>query len=539
MENKCINQKLKNLFFSKTFVFLICLILGACHFSSQSPDAKKFLQGFVVETYPLANARIKLIDANGKILVVKSDNKGRYSFPLNAVKPPLLLSATSGNEADCIRNDILRPVCLASFVESLSPQKIQFANINPLTDRLVSDLAVAKGFIGPQQWINSEKVGDYQSEWLVQALDNQNQGFADAFQQLDLLQDGIFNPVAYQPDEHKKVLRLLSVLHHNRNYDNNTGETGHTTLSDAGFRPLVGLFASGAYEKFDLVQAELSAKKINNAKRRIFIVGDSTSAMYEQLRFPRQGWGQALAEFYAARDDLAIVVGSRAGRSSRDFYNGRWFAQMEPLIKSGDFVLIAHGHNDQNCDSAKPVRGLADVKNLCTYPNDDQGKAQFPEGKPELSFQNSLETYIKIAQSKSAFPIMITPSTRIKNAQGLQQTPVEHSHFTRKKPTSEFLFVGDYTETIKNTAIKNRIPMIDLELASINFANQAGDPGWKNYWLVVDPAINPFYSNNMAGSLQVPDGTHFQAAGAQAMAKILIELINLNPELKDVQRYLN
>ena len=547
MENKKFNQNInknvQGLFLLKFVVLVTCVLINACHYfpsQTQTNTAQKMLQGFVVETDPLANASIKLIDADGQIRVAATDAKGRYRLPLDNIKAPFLLSATTGNEKDCVRNDILRPICLASFVESVSTQKIQIANINPLTDRLVSDLAVAKGFIGPQQWVNSGKIGEYQHQWFEQALANQHSGFADAFKTLNLLQQNSqFNPVTYKPDQHKKLLNLFSLLHHNRNYDNNTGETGHATLSDAGFRPLVGLFATGAYEKFDLQLARISAKKISHAKRRIFIVGDSTSAMYEQLRFPRQGWGQALAEIYASRDDVAIVVGSRAGRSSRDFYNGRWFAQMEPFIQPGDFVLIAHGHNDQNCDAAKPVRGLADVRNLCTYPDTDKGEAQFPVGRQELSFQKSLENYIKIAREKSAFPILVTPTTRIKNSGGLQQTPVVHSHFTRQKSGSEFLFIGDYTATIKNTALKNRIPLIDLEAASINFANQAGEPGWKNYWLVIDPAINPFYANNMAGSLQVPDGAHFQAAGAQAMAKILTELINEHPELKDIQSYLN
>ncbi len=123
------------------------------------------------------------------MLIATTDAKGQYYLPLDNVKPPFLLSATaSGNEKDSVRNDILRPVCLASFVENVSAQKIQIANINPLTDRLVSDVAVAKGFIGPQQWLNSGKIGEYQHQWFEQALANQNRGFADAFMTLNLLQ---------------------------------------------------------------------------------------------------------------------------------------------------------------------------------------------------------------------------------------------------------------------------------------------------------------------------------------------------------------
>jgi lysophospholipase L1-like esterase len=328
------------------------------------------------------------------------------------------------------------------------------------------------------------------------------------------------------------------LIHHNRNYDNNTGKTGHTSLTDFSFRPITGLAANGAYEPFDLQRARTEYQQVKNAKRRIFIVGDSTSAIYEQLRYPRMGWGQALAAQFTSDSEIQVIVGSRAGRSSRDFYNGRWFSQMDYLIQAGDYVFINHGHNDQNCDGSKPLRGIADVKNLCTYPNDADGKPQYPASPPELSFQHSLERYINIAQARGAHPIMFTPTTRIKNAAGEQTTPVVHSHLTRQNATKGYLFTGDYTATIKTTARLHKLPLIDLEATSIDFANKAGEPGWRNYWLVVDPSINPFYANNVAGSTGMPDGTHFQKNGAEAMAKLVVDAIKQNHQLNELAKAL-
>ncbi len=95
---------------------------------------------------------------------------------------------------------------------------------------------------------------------------------------------------------------------------------------------------------------------------------------------------------------VKVINGARAGRSSRDFFYEGWFRQMQPLMQPGDYILTQMGHNDQNCNGARAVRGAADVGNLCTYPNDAAGNRKLPQGKPDMSFQNALERYITYAR---------------------------------------------------------------------------------------------------------------------------------------------
>ncbi|WP_062065422.1 GDSL-type esterase/lipase family protein [Cellvibrio sp. OA-2007] len=525
-----------------TLVATLLFTLSACQntiHTSQPPSPSAQLTGLAFEQRPLANAQIQLVDSQGKQLHTTSDESGRYALSLNGITAPLLLSVVAeGKPEDCNQNTILRPICMAAVINSFSTDQQQVGNINPLTDRIVSDLAVAQGFIGPQQWVNSNTIKSLNAAQLHIAQTELRKGFKKALQQAGIKDANHFNPATYPMQENDGLAELLSLLHHNRNYDNNTGETGHATLSDISFRPIVGLKADGIYETFDFNRAQQERQKIQSAQKRIFIVGDSTSAVYEQLRYPRMGWGQAFAAQFKSDSDVQVIVGSRSGRSSRDFYNGRWFAQMEPLIQPGDYVFINHGHNDQNCDSSKPVRGAADVKNLCTYPNNSEGQPQYPDAQAELSFQHSLERYITIARERGAKPILFTPTTRIKNAQGQQATPVVHNHFTKQNTNNGYLFTGDYTQTIKDTATANAVPLIDLEAASIEFVNGLAAGEWKNYWLVVDPAINRFYANNVAGSTQAPDGTHFQQNGAEIMAGLVAEEINANKELKKLAEYL-
>ena len=518
-----------------TLLLAFGVLLSGCQSLPEAPQ----LTGLAFEQKPLANAQVHLIDSNGKQLQTTADSLGHYRFSLDGISAPLLLSVVAeGNAEDCTRNSVLRPICMAAVVETIEVNKNQIGNINPLTDRIASDIAVAQGFIGPQQWVNSKTIGTLDITQLHSAKNEMRKGFNQALKLAGVKNTGRFDPATYPLQSADKLTEVFSLIHHNRNYDNNTGETGHTTLSDISFRPIVGLMSNGAYETFDLVRARNELQEIKNAKQRIFIVGDSTSAVYEQLRFPRMGWGQAFEAQFKPDSGIKVITGSRAGRSSRDFYNGRWFAQMEPMIQAGDYVFINHGHNDQNCDASKPIRGAADVKNLCTYPNNTEGQPQFPTDNETLSFQYSLERYINIARERGAKPVLFTPTTRIKNAQGQQATPVVHSHFTKQNANNGYLFTGNYTQTIKDTATANAVPLIDLEAASIRFANGLAKDDWKNYWLVVDPAINSFYANGVAGSPQAPDGTHFQKNGAEAIAELVAREIKANRELKKLGEYL-
>ena len=513
----------------------ILLGLNAC----QSINTTTLVSGLAYERTPLRQAQVTLRDSSGKEFRTETNALGMYNIQAKDITPPLLISVVAhGTEQDCVNNTRLRPICMASLVNAAATKNNIIANINPLTDRIVSDVAVSKGFIGPQQWVNSHAVGTVDAQAVNQALATLRNGFSAALTIAGIADTATFDPATFFMTDTNPLTEIFSLIHHNRNYDNNSGETGHASLTDFSFRPIVGLAPNGAYEPFDLERARKEYQQVTNAKRRIFIVGDSTSAVYEQLRFPRMGWGQSLSDQFKAESGIQVIVGSRAGRSSRDFYNGRWYAQMDYLIQPGDYVFINHGHNDQNCDSSRALRGTADVKNLCTYPNDTAGKPQHPADRPELSFQHSLERYIKIAQQRGAHPVMFTPTARIKNAKGEQTTPVVHAHLIRQNANNGYLFVGDYTDTIKTTAKLHKLPLIDLEAASINFANKVGEPGWRKYWLVVDPAINPFYANNAAGSTQAPDGTHFQKRGAEAIAGLVAKEIKANAELKELANLL-
>lgn len=533
--------------------FLLNSVMAGLLVSTPALAATTWLSGTVALDGPVPAADITIYDNQGRQAHARSDNQGVYRLDVSQLQAPLLLSAVDarlpdgGSSDNCLDSDRPRARCIASVVTAIKGGSDNTANINPLTDRLVSEVAVQLKLIGPQQWVERASAAGLTPELLQQPLTNLRTGLDTALRQVGVDDVAHFDPITVPMQaDGQGVDALLRVINHNRGYDNNTGQAGGTILTDISFRPLVGLSNSGPWEPFDFPRAQQERQAIVNAKTRVLIVSDSTAATYEVSRLPRMGWGQVFQAHFPADGQVQVLNGARAGRSSRDFYHEGWYQQMARFLQPGDVVLIAHGHNDQNCNSAKPVRGAADVKNLCTYPNDAEGRPQFPAGQPELSFQHSLERYIKQARSHGAQPVLLTPTTRVMNAdrktawQNGDTRPVVSSHLTRQNSEKGYAWVGDYAATVRKTARDNQVPFIDLERLTIDFANQhAAD--WTDYWLAVDAndPRYPWYKTQTAGVLTHPDTTHFQQRGAEAVASLVAGAIKQQPALSALAAQLN
>ncbi|WP_224555933.1 pectin acetylesterase PaeY [Pectobacterium versatile] len=475
-------------------------------------------------------ATIIIRDQQGQKRQTQTDEQGKYHLDISGLTPPLRLLAVESGGNNCLLNNISRAICLSAVAPSLHDGKENIANINPLTDRITSDIAVAAGYIGPQQLTDDTASPKLDAAAWKKAYADFHAGFNDALKQVGVSAPKSFDPLTYPATQQDAVTKIVSVINHNRNYHNNTGYSGHTVLTDSAFHPIVGLNDKGDYEPLDYRAARQNLDAIKKAQTRIFIVGDSTAATYEKGRFPRMGWGQVFEQQFSKNSGVKVVNGARSGRSSRDYFYEGWFRQMQPLMKEGDFLFIQMGHNDQNCNGAKAVRGPADVANLCTYPNDAAGKKQAPQGKADMSFQTSLERYITFARQHKLTPVLLTPTTRVKTAEGKDGTPAVHSHFTKQNADNGYAFIGDYSQTIKNTAADNKVILLDVEPATIALANQGNNDHWKQYWLVIDPKQYPFY-RDQAGSLSKPDTTHFQKKGAIAVAGIVADAIRQEPAL--------
>jgi lysophospholipase L1-like esterase len=148
----------------------------------------------------------------------------------------------------------------------------------------------------------------------------------------------------------------------------------------------------------------------------MFIAGDST--VCDQTNIPYAGWGQEFTSYL--KPGLAVANYADSGESSTSFWNGFYVPGIQPRIKSGDYLFIEFGHNDE--------------KSLTT-----------------AQYQAGLQKYIDDARAHGAIPVLLTPTERII----FSGTTLTWSH-------------GAFPDAMKQLATANNVPCIDLNAKTHN-----------------------------------------------------------------------
>lgn len=523
-----------------SFLLIIYIIVIFSSYSVYSNDSKKqnmknkykIIEGMGFCENILSNAKVTVYDFNGNKKTTTTDKNGFYSINVTELKEPLLIDIIEKGTTNCSDCSKPRGVSVTALISKIS-NGINIANANPLTDKIVSDTATKictdttkntylKGpqglvDIGNTKLVDITKIDESTNE--IKAI------FRQTLKDAKVKNVDSFNPLTYKFNiikinptkkgisifgkvkiKEDRFLKILSLIHHNRGYSSKTGEVGGTMLLDPLFRPISNLCPLN-YKK-----ALKDIKKIKDSSyKRIFIAGDSTASNYDKKVAPRKGWGQELQDKFKDDSKILVINAAQSGRSSRSFINEGWLDKIEKLMKSEDYLLVQFGHNDEKCGGKNVPRDQFDIENLGTYPNDSKGNIQ---GSEDISFQRNLEKHINVANKKNVQVILITPVTRVK-----EPLPITKSTHI----TSKGLYFGDYSQTVRDTAKANKVPLIDLDSKSIEFLNSLSGDTWKQYWLAVDPEKYPYYSGDKSGSINKPDKTHFQEKGAQKICDIIIE----------------
>lgn len=141
---------------------------------------------------------------------------------------------------------------------------------------------------------------------------------------------------------------------------------------------------------------------------KVYTVGDSTVCEYDSntvSSLNRMGWGMQLANEY---NNVTVNNLALSGRSSRSFLAEKNYTTLCSSIGSGDYLFIQFGHNDEKTDEST-------YPGLGTYPNLDMstldGNGMNSSGQYSYEWI-LLNKYIKMAQSKGAVPVLVTPITR-------------------------------------------------------------------------------------------------------------------------------
>ena len=95
----------------------------------------------------------------------------------------------------------------------------------------------------------------------------------------------------------------------------------------------------------------------------IFITGDST--VCDQPAEPWNSWGQMLPRFF--KPEIAVANYAESGESIKSSLGAKRFDKVFSLMKSGDYLFVQFGHNDQK-DKATNALAVykANLKNLVT-----------------------------------------------------------------------------------------------------------------------------------------------------------------------------
>jgi len=225
-----------------------------------------------------------------------------------------------------------------------------------------------------------------------------------------------------------------------------------------------------------LLSALTAAAK--DTPRRILIAGDSTAAEYGPEHAPQAGWGQVLQSWFDPAQ-WEVRNHAKGGRSARSFIEEGRLAAIGKELRRGDVLLVQFGHND------------AKLEDPSRY--DD----------PAQAYPQYLSRYLDLAEQRGATPILITPVARLLYDFG----SLLDTH-------------GLYTQSMKQLAAQRHVALIDLNASSSDWVRALGEQAAQPYFLFVPEQGKA-------------DGTHFSAAGANAVACLVVrDWTALEPSLK-------
>ncbi|MNK11506.1 Rhamnogalacturonan acetylesterase RhgT [compost metagenome] len=226
----------------------------------------------------------------------------------------------------------------------------------------------------------------------------------------------------------------------------------------------------------------------------IYLIGDSTVANYQlepdymEKRHPLFGWGQAFQPFFnqnsikelknlVKTDSVLVDDRAKGGRSTRTFFQeGRW-REVYTKLKKGDIVMMQFGHNDAAVDKTERYVNI--------------------EGYKEF-----LRLYVNQTREKGATPILLTPVNR--------NYPWKEGKLSNVH--------GEYPNAVKEIAKELNVKLIDLTQLSIDaFTAKGQEYVTSNYFMNFDKGLYKAYPEGQK------DNTHFQKAGAEAVAQLVFD----------------
>lgn len=201
----------------------------------------------------------------------------------------------------------------------------------------------------------------------------------------------------------------------------------------------------------------------------LFLCGDST--VVDQEAEPWASWGQMITRWFDA--GVSVANFAESGESTSSFIAENRLAKVLDMLKSGDFVAIEFGHNDEKDkgDNAGAYKNYAD----------------------------NLRLFVEKVREKGASAIILSPTAR----RWFNEAKITNTH-------------GDYPQAAKSVAEELGVPFIDITAMTTEMLEAVGAEESKKLYVHYPAATFP----NQEKALK--DDTHFNPFGAYEVAKCVV-----------------
>ncbi|MBQ9363028.1 MAG: rhamnogalacturonan acetylesterase [Bacteroidaceae bacterium] len=202
----------------------------------------------------------------------------------------------------------------------------------------------------------------------------------------------------------------------------------------------------------------------------IFLCGNST--VVDQDREPWASWGQMFTNWLT--DEVAVANYAESGLTASSFYAQNRLKKILALAKSGDYVFIEFGHNDQKEHNA--------------------GAGAY------YNFAHTLKTYVDQIREKGAIPVFVTPTQRRRFEGG----KIVETH-------------GQYPDAMRFVAKDLGVSLIELHDMTRDFLEAMGANDSKHS--LVHYPVGTFPNQTKV----FEDNTHWNPFGAFEISKMIVK----------------
>ena len=217
--------------------------------------------------------------------------------------------------------------------------------------------------------------------------------------------------------------------------------------------------------------ARITIEPADDEVTTVYLCGNST--VVDQDYEPWASWGQMIPRWFD--EGVSIANYAESGESCNSFIGAGRLKKILSHLKSGDYLFVEFGHNDQ--------------------------KQKGPGKGAWYNFSTELKTFADEARLRGATIVFVTPTQRRSfDAEGR----IQETH-------------GDYPDAMRAVAQREQIPLIELHDMTRTFFETLGVEGSKQALVHYPANTYPNQPNALA------DNTHFNAYGAYEVARMVAE----------------